>query len=59
MSKTNRREFIKKVAYVVPTLIILGNLKAEARPGQGVSDSILDPHKGNEIIKHHKTLNKS
>jgi hypothetical protein len=59
MSKTNRREFIKKVAYVVPTLSILGSLKAEAHSGQGVSNSILDPQNGNKTIKQHKHFNKS
>jgi hypothetical protein len=61
MSKTNRREFIKKVAYVAPALIILGSLKAEAHTEKGFNGSKLDldKGKGNETNKHHKTLNKS
>ena len=62
MKKTNRREFIKKVAYVAPTLIILGSLNAEARPEKGVCGSKLDLDKDNKKNKQHKqrdTLNNS
>jgi len=37
-----RREFLEKVAYAVPVLMMLGGLKAQAGPGGGVSGSNLD-----------------